>query len=308
MAKSVGKIVGEMNKGMTRREASRMAQNERRKTQRRLAKLLSEETGQKVTWKDAMSTYESSGVQSSQAKSLARTIQNLQAKTEKGTKRKVGYSVDIQREAESIAAYTQIRYGTETLSKKGNVSLERRNKMFERQLNQSTTKNGLSALDRDDTKAFYASTMDLWNGLSNADNRNAQIMLKFGISDLSQVYGLLTDKELSFSKYGFVGSGYKDKDGNKISYEEYERLKDVSGYEEYSEEFDTFIEDLDKRVQFSKRREIIQKELQSIKGSRKSGGNTNDANYNGNEEKTPETSPEYVNRIISRIANALNNG
>lgn len=280
MAKSVGKIVGGMNKGMTRREASRMAQNERRKAQRRLAKLLSEETGQKVTWKDAMSTYESSGVQSSQAKSLARTIQNLQAKTEKGTKRKVGYSVDIQREAESIAAYTQIRYGTETLSKKGDVSLERRNKMFERQLNQSTTRNGLSALDRDDTKAFYASTMDLWNGLSNADNRNAQIMMKFGVSDLSQVYKLLTSDTLKAEDFGF-----SDEDM-----------------------FQDWLKELDERVQFSKRREIIQNELQSIKGSRKSGGSTNDVNYNGKEEKTPETSPEYVNRIISRIANALNNG
>lgn len=280
MAKSVGKIAGEMNKGMTRREASRMAQNERRKAQRRLAKLLSEETGQKITWKDAMSTFESSGVQSSQAKSLARTIQNLQAKTEKGTKRKIGYSVDIQREAESIAAYTQIRYGTETLSKKGNVSLERRNKMFERQLNQSTTKNGLSALDRDNTKAFYASTMDLWNGLSNADNRNAQIMMKFGVSDLSQVYKLLTSDTLKAEDFGF-----SDEDM-----------------------FQDWLKELDERVQFSKRREIIQKELQSIKGSRKSGGSTNDANYNGKEEKTPETSPEYVNRIISRIANALNNG
>lgn len=280
MAKGVGKIVGEMNKGMTRREASRMAQNERRKAQRRLAKLLSEETGQKITWKDAMSTFESSGVQSSQAKSLARTIQNLQAKTEKGTKRKIGYSVDIQRVAESIAAYTQIRYGTETLSKKGDVSLERRNKMFERQLNQSTTKNGLSALDRDDTKAFYASTMDLWNGLSNADNRNAQIMMKFGISDLSQVYKLLTSDTLKAEDFGF-----SDEDM-----------------------FQDWLKELDERVQFSKRREIIHKELQSIKGSRKSGGSTNDANYNGKEEKTPETSPEYVNRIISRIANALNNG
>lgn len=280
MAKSVGNIVDEMNKGMTRREASRMAQNERRKAQRRLAKLLSEETGQKVTWKNAISTFESSNVKSSQAKSLARTIQNLQAKTEKETNRKIGYSVDIKRVAESIAAYTQIRYGTETLAKKGNVSLDRKNKMFERQLNQSTTKNGLSALDRDDTKAFYASTMDLWNGLSNADNRNAQIMLKFGVSDLSQAYKLLTSDTLKAEDFGF-----SDEDT-----------------------FQDWLKGLDERVKLSKRREIVQNELQNIKGARQSGGSTNDANYNGKEEKTPETSPEYVNRIISRIANALNNG
>lgn len=308
MAKSVGNIVDEMNAGMTRREASRMAQNERRKAQRRLARILSEETGQKVTWKDAMSTFESLSVQSSQAKSLARTIQNLQAKTKKGTKQKVGYSVDIKREAESIAAYTQIRYGSETLAKKGNVSLARRNKMFERQLNQSTTKNGLSALEKHDTKAFYAATMDLWKGLSNVDNRNASIMMKFGMSDLSQVHSLLIDKKLSFSKYGFTGSGYKDSEGNKISYEEYKQLRDTSDFEEYSEEFDALIEELDDRVQLSKRREIVQQELDSIRGSQKTGGTTEDSQYNGKEEKTAETSPEYLNRIISRIAMALNNG
>ena len=48
MAKSVGNIVDEMNEGMTRREASRMAQNERRKAQRRLARILSEERVRKL--------------------------------------------------------------------------------------------------------------------------------------------------------------------------------------------------------------------------------------------------------------------
>ena len=281
MAKSVGKIVQSMNgKLLSTRQASRLAQNERRKAQRRLAKIINEETDKKATWKNAVEIFESLEQQSTQGKALVRTIKGLQATQVEGSKKKEGYSVSIEREAESIAAYTQIRYGSETLAEKGNVSLERRNKMFERQLNQSTTKNGLSALDRDDTKAFYASTMDLWNGLSNADNRNAQIMMKFGVSDLSQVYKLLTSDTLKAEDFGF-----SDEDM-----------------------FQDWLKELDERVQFSKRREIIQNELQSIKGSRKSGGSTNDANYNGKEEKTPETSPEYVNRIISRIANALNNG
>lgn len=279
MAKSVKSVVREMNKGMTRRKASRMAQNERRKAERRLAKLLSEETGTKVSRKEALSLYESMGVKSNEAGSLARTIRGLQAVTKEGTKQKVGYAVDIERVAESIAAYTQIKYGKETLATKGNITLERKNKMFEREINQSTMKNGLSSLERSDTKAFYASTMDMWNGLSNADNRNAQIMIQFGVSDLSHVYKLLTDENLNMEDFGFND----------------EKL------------FQEWIDEIDKRVGLNTRREIVKEELKSIRGSKQTGGNTDDAEYNGPDEKTPETSPEYINRIVNRIATAMNN-
>lgn len=308
MAKSVGSIVQKMGgKVLTTREASRLAQNERRKAQRRLARLLTEETGQKVDWKKAVDTFESMSSKSSQGRALAKTIKDLQSVQIGNSKQRKGYSVSIERQAESIAAYTQIRYGRETLSKKGDITLDRRNKMFEREINQSTMKNSLSALSREETKAFYASTMDLWQGLSNADNRNVQIMQKFGVNNLEQVYKLLTDKKLDFSEFGFSGSGFRDEDGNTISYEEYDKLKNKEGYTEYSEEFDLFIANLDANIQFSKRREIVQEELKKIEGSRKTGGTTNDSEYNSSDEKTPETSPEYINRIISRISNALNN-
>lgn len=281
MAKSVKNVVQEFNKGISRREASRMAQNERRKAQRRLARILSEETGHKVTWKNAMQTFDELSSQSSQAKALARTIKSLQSRQVEGTKQRIGYNVDIKRVAESIDTFTQIRFGQETLAKKGNVvSLTRRNEMFTHQINQSTLKNGFSALSRDETKAFYAATMDMWRGLSSSDNLNAQIMMKFGLNDLSQVYKLLTDKTLNKDDYGFVDE----------------------------ETFADFIAELDERVQLSKRREIVQQELDSIRGSRKYGGTTEDAQYNGKEEKTAETSPEYLNRIISNIATMLNNG
>lgn len=280
MVKSVKNVAQEFNKELSRREASRLAQNERRKAQRRLARILSEETGQKVTWKNAMQTFDELSSQSSQAKALARTIKGLQARQVEGTKQRIGYNVDIKSVAKSIDTFTQIRFGQETLAKKGNVlSLTRRNEMFTHQINQSTLKNGFSALSRDETKAFYAATMDMWRGLSSSDNLNAQIMMKFGLNDLSQVYKLLTDKTLNKADYGFVDE----------------------------ETFADFIAELDERVQLSKRREIVQQELDSIQGSRKYGGTTEDAQYNGKEEKTAETSPEYLNRIISNIATMLNN-
>ena len=279
MAKSVKTINTEFNKKLTRREASRKAQNERRKAQRRLARVISEETGTKVNWKDAVKTFETMENQSAQAKGLVKTIKNLESVKAKGSNRRVGYNVDIEREAESIASFTQIRFGQETLAKKGNVTLANKNKMFTHEINQSTKKNGFSALDRDETKAFYASTMDMWKGLSSSDNLNAKIMMEFGVNDLSQVYKLLTSRNLKKEDFGFNDE----------------------------ELFRDYLNELDNRVQLSKRREIVQKELNSIRNSRKTGGNTNDEEYNNKDEKTAETSPEYLNRIISEIATMLNN-
>lgn len=280
--KSVKNVVQTMNgRILTNREASRIAQNERRKAQRRLARILTEETGEKVTWKNATDVLNSMSKASEQAKALGRTIKGLQAKKIEGTNQRQGYSVSLEREAESIATFTQIRFGRETLSGKGTKpDLKRRNEMFTHQINQSTMKNGFSALSRDETKAFYASTMDMWRGLSSSDNLNAQIMMKFGVNDLSQVYKLLTSKDLKKEDFGF-----KDE-----------------------ETFQEFLKEMDERVQLSKRREIVQEELKSIRGSKESGGTTEDEQYNGKEEKTSETSPEYLNRIITRIATMLNNG
>lgn len=280
--KSVKQVVQTMNgKILTNREASRLAQNERRKAQRRLARILTEEIGKKVSWKNATDVLNSMSKASEQAKSLGRTIKGLQSIKIEGTSQRQGYSVSLEREAKSIATFTQIRFGRETLSKKGSTpNLQRRNEMFTHQINQSTMKNGFSALSRDETKAFYASTMDMWRGLSSSDNLNAQIMMKFGINDLSQVYKLLTSKDLKKEDFGFTDD----------------------------ETFKEFLDELDERIQLYKRREIVQEELKSIRGSKESGGTTEDEQYNGKEEKTAETSPEYLNRIITRVATMLNNG
>ena len=111
MAKSVGSIVQKMGgKVLTTREASRLAQNERRKAQRRLARLLTEETGQKVDWKTSIQTFESMSSKSSEARALAKTIKDLQSVTSGNSKQRKGYSVSIERQAESIAAMVEKHY------------------------------------------------------------------------------------------------------------------------------------------------------------------------------------------------------
>ena len=208
MAKSTKTIVQKMGgKILSTREASRFAQNERRKAQRRLARTLSEETGEKVTWKEAYNIakqIDAVSELSKQSKALTKTIESLTSKNIEGSKQRKGYSTSIEREAESLKTFTYLRFGKETLSKKGDApDLFRRNEMFTHQINQSTRKEGLSALDSSETHGFYAATQWIWNGASASDNRNAMIMQEFGLSDLKQVYDLIVNKELNPEDFGF---------------------------------------------------------------------------------------------------------
>lgn len=255
------------------RKRSRQAQNERRKIERRMAKLIEEETGQKVKASEAVELYESGIGKSAQLASLYKTRKSITA--EKG---KSGYSANVEQVSKAVESFTEIRFGQSTLNKKGTSDKYRRNKMFERDINQSTMRNGLSTLSKEETKAFYAGTRDLWSGQTVASNRNATIMQEFGLTDLQQVYDLLTKEKLDYTEFGFV---------------------DVDTFNEW-------LKELDSRTGVLKRREIIVEELKNIRNAQMRGGTTDDEAYNGEDERTPETSPEYANRIVSRIASALN--
>lgn len=203
--KGIKPVVQRMNQQViSTREASRKAQDERRKAQRRLARVLTEETGEKVSWKNAYQIQKDLNVNSSEAKSLAKTIESLTSVSEKEGGRKKGYGVQIERAAESIETYTMYRFGGETLSRKGlPIEQKRKNEMFTHQINQSTKKEGLSILDKKETHGFYAATQWIWESSRNNENRNEAIMNEFGLTDLEQVYNLITNEELNYEDFGF---------------------------------------------------------------------------------------------------------
>lgn len=62
------------------RATSRKAQNERRKIERRMARIISEETGQKVSGKQAVEMFERGEAGGSQLKSLYSARESLTAK------------------------------------------------------------------------------------------------------------------------------------------------------------------------------------------------------------------------------------
>ena len=273
--KSVRQVAKEAGRNIETRMRSRMAQNERRKIERRMARIIKEETGQKVTAKEAVEIYESMEYSNPQLRSLARARESISSGVGKS-----GYKADVQKVAESVEAFTEIRFGQSKLSESGTADKYRRNKMFERAINQSTTKDGLSPLTREESKAFYAATMDLWRGKSKANETNATIMREFGINDLQTVYDLLTKENLDYKDYGFSDE----------------------------ETFNEWIAELDKKANLTLRREIVVEELKDIRNAQRAGGTTDDEIYNGSDTQQVETSPDFINRIISRIARALNYG
>lgn len=259
---------------MTTREKSRFAQNERRKIERRMARVLKEEYGVKTTAKEAAKVYKEGKYDSAELKMLSKERESLFAKKVKGTQRRKGYDVNIQQVGENISAYTQIKYGMETLSNKGDVTQLRKNKLFERSINQSTKKDGFSLLEKTETKAFYAATQDIWKTQATSGKYNIAIMQEFGVNDLETVYKLLTKRKFKKEDFGFSDN----------------------------EEFKAWLKEINEKVNLFKRRNIVLEELKGMK----IGGTTEDETYNKEDEKEYESSPEYINRIINRIATALN--
>ena len=259
MAKPIKPIVQKMNgKTLTTRQASRIAQNERRKAQRRLARILTEETGQKVNWKEAFNVASSIKDKSEQVKALSNIIEDLTSKPSKETFQRKGYATSIESIAKSISTFTRERFGRETLSKKGKEpDLFRRNEMFTHQLNQATRKEGLSTLNSNQVHGFYTSTMWIWNGSSSSDNRNAMIMKEFGLIFLSQVYNLITKKELNPYDFGFDVS---EENWEHYKNDEIEEIDDTDEIENI-QMFEEWLDEIRSRVKLDELREIFHEEI-----------------------------------------------
>ena len=193
------------------------------------------------------------------------------------------YPTTAKQLSESIDTYTINKYGSIRL----NLDKQSRlNSMFQHRINMSTSKmvaegaklSGLGKLKYGMSKAFYAVTMDLWQGVSVQGNRNAAILDAFGVNDLEQVYKLVTEKELNYEEFGF---------------------SDVDTFNEW-------LKDLNDRVNLDIRREAVQNYYDALQ-SLGEIGNTNLSQYNGDDENERTGSPEVIMNVVNYVATALNN-
>ena len=248
-----------------RRKQSRMAQNNRRKIQRRMARIITEKTGTKVNWKESVQMYESGSFSDSNLESLYKAYESQISKlvkTDTGKSQYV-YGANTESIAKSIQSFTEIRFGE-------GASTQRRNEMFQRDIAQSTRKNGISTLSSELTHGFYAATQYMWEKASSPQERNADIMREFGINDLEQVYKLVTKSELKASDFGF----------------------------EDEDVFNQWLDQIRRNVDLDELRRIFQEQLGDIARAHESGGDTNESRYNGN-----DTWDERYKRIQVRIQN-----
>lgn len=184
--------------GLTRRQQSRMAQDARRKAQRSMARILTKQTGTKVGWKEAVDVYKESGIESSELESLYKTYQSQVArKIKPGESYTKVYGQSPESVSRALESFNFVRFNYQ----KGDV--KRRNDMFTRDIAQSTRKGGLSTLSEELTHGFYAATQYMWHKAESESERNAKIMKEFGLTDLKQVYNLVTKDELKKEDFGF---------------------------------------------------------------------------------------------------------
>ena len=166
---------------MTRRQQSRMAQNQRRKIQRRMARILTEQTGQKVSWKEAVDVYKQSGIEDSGLSALYGAYESQVARKVKPGERYASqvYGQSPKSISSAIESFTSVRFN------KADGDVKRRNEMFMRDIAQSTKKGGLSTLAEEVTHGFYAATQYIWQDAEGDMERNAKIMREFGFSDIN---------------------------------------------------------------------------------------------------------------------------
>lgn len=280
MAKSVKTLSNESNRDVDRREQSRKAQNERRKIERRMSRIIEEQTGIKIDRKEVIEQYVSGVGSGRELNALYKTYKTLVAK--KGAKDITEvYKQDVDRVEESIEAFTAIRFSDSNVFKRREPNeILRRNKMFERNIAQSTKKEGLSTLDKNVTHGFYAATQYIWEDSSSSGARNTEIMAEFGINDMETIYKLVTSSELDFEEFGF----------------------------ETEADFDEWLDEIKERVDLDKLREIFSDEMGDIVANWEQGGNTNDARYNGNDEKEEKYESVKIGNIRRRTAKLKRHG
>ena len=274
MAKTVGDISKSSNRNPMKREKSRQQQNARRRYDTKISQVLKRAFDENVKSRDVQK-YLKEHSEVLENKEIE-ALQKLRLGMEYNKKEKK-YELEVKRADEIYKGYESILSEKEELSsvKRSAATQDRRNKLFEREMQQAKSKYGTSEIEGEDVNLFYGSLAPIWRGTSTQETRNSDIMKAFGVSDLETVFKLVTKEgELKASDFDF---------------------KDETAFKEW-------LDDLNSNIKLDKIREIIRQEKEYAKGNKQTGGNTNDAAYNGPTTSHKDGSPTYLMNIIVNVA------
>lgn len=95
---------------------------------------------------------------------------------------------------------------------------QRQNKMFERNINQATLKEGISTLSGEDVHMFYKTTQSAWHKDTGTSMKNISILRATGAQDLKEVYNALMNPD---KKNKELTIKYLEALGINVSFEDY---------------------------------------------------------------------------------------
>lgn len=267
-----------LSSNLSKREISRLAQNERRKIQRRLARELSNLTGQKVTWKDSIDYANKIGYKSQ----LVSDYESLSGK--KGYTQKT-----LETVAENTVKYTRRNYGSDTLNTSKKNNLAAKNKMFENEINlASKGVDFYQYYDSISVKSFYAGTRDLWKGVTSQENRNKVIADKLGIKSYQEIFDMLIKPKEEFA-----------------SEEEYKKF--IDSIPDNIRMRREIIQQEIKRAKVEGEYENMLKNESNKMLKKRGYSSTEDDAFNSDTgDRRKEDSPDFLTRIVLRISDALN--
>ena len=276
MAKTVGNISKENGRDPVKREKSRKQDAARKKFDTKISQVLKRVFDENVRSRDVQKYLKQHAevLENKEVSALQKLRMGMMY-----NRKEQKYELDAKRALELNKGYESIIAEKEDIStQKYSAALQaRKNKLFEREIQQAKSKFGLSDITAENVDMFYRATSPLWKGESTQETRNSKIMEVFGVNDLETVFKLINNSDLNAKDFG---------------YEDEELFKD-------------FLKHINENVKLDKIREIIKEEMRYAENNKKTGGNTNEAAYNGPTTSHKDGSPQYAMNIVTRIAELL---
>ena len=276
MTKTVGNISKENERDPVKREKSRKQDAARKKFDTKISQVLKRVFDENVRSRDVQKYLKQHAevLENKEVSALQKLRMGMMY-----NRKEQKYELDAKRALELNKGYESIIAEKEDIStQKYSAALQaRKNKLFEREMQQAKSKFGLSDITAENVDMFYRATSPLWKGESTQETRNSKIMEVFGVNDLETVFKLINNSDLKAKDFG-----YEDEDL-----------------------FNDFLKHINENVKLDKIREIIKEEMRYAENNKKTGGNTNEAAYNGPTTSHKDGSPQYAMNIVTRIAELL---
>lgn len=276
MAKTVGNISKENGRDPVKREKSRKQDAARKKFDTKISQVLKRVFDENVRSRDVQKYLKQHAevLENKEVSALQKLRMGMMY-----NRKEQKYELDAKRALELNKGYESIIAEKEDIStQKYSAALQaRKNKLFEREMQQAKSNFGLSDITAENVNMFYRATSPLWKGESTQETRNSKIMEVFGVNDLETVFKLINNSDLKAKDFGYEDEGL----------------------------FKDFLKHINENVKLDKIREIIKEEMRYAENNKKTGGNTNEAAYNGPTTSHKDGSPQYAMNIVTRIAELL---